>query len=315
MLKTVIVDDEILVLELLKNMLQNEEQIDIIGEFTSPRKALNDIPALKPDLIFLDIEMPGVNGIELATHLMNSMEDISIVFITAYDQYAVQAFRLNAIHYILKPPNPDEIKQAITRVLSDKMIKPVKSLDKVCVRMLGDIQINGQASDALKWPTAKTEELFAMFLLSGINGIDKWTIIDRLWPDSQEGKSEQLLYSTVYRLKKALTQYGIKAKVINKLGVYKMEVENMWLDVNEFENLYNEYKKTMSIGDDTYEKLVELYKGQLFGSRHYEWSNLYKHELFRKFDHLLAAYEAHCKKNNNINQVKELQARRGLLEE
>jgi two-component SAPR family response regulator len=315
MLKTVIVDDEILVLELLKNMLQQEKYIDIIGECTSPREALSEITALKPDLIFLDIEMPGINGIELATHLLGNMEDISIVFITAYDQYAVQAFRLNAIHYILKPPNPDEISQAIARVLSDKRVKPVKNLDKVYVRMLGDIQINGQTSAKLKWPTGKTEELFAMFLLSGANGLDKWTIIDRLWPDSQEGKREQLLYSTVYRLKKTLTEYGIKAKVINKLGAYKMEVEDMWLDVNEFENLYNDYKKTRNIESDTYEKLVELYRGQLFGSRHYEWSELYKYELFRKFDYLLTAYEVYCKQNNNMSQVKELQARRSLLEE
>ncbi len=315
MLKTVIVDDEILVLELLKSMLQKDKRIDIIGEFTSPRKALNDIPSLKPDLVFLDIEMPVINGIELATHLLNSMEDISIVFITAYDQYAVEAFRLNAIHYILKPPNSDDIKQAIERVLSDKRIKPIESLDKVCFRMLGDIQINGQTSAELNWPTAKTEELFAMLLLSGINGIDKWTIIDRLWPDSQEGKREQLLYSTVYRLKKALTQYGIKAKVTNKLGAYKMEVENMWLDVNELENLYSRYKKNRNINNDIYEKLIELYKGQLFGSRHYEWGELYKHELFRKFDYLLTEYEKYCKTNYNINQMKELQARRSLLEE
>lgn len=117
MLKTIIVDDEILVLNLLKNKLKNHEDIKIIGEYTNPRLALEMITDLKPDLLFLDIDMPGLNGIELAIEILDRLEHINIIFVTAYDQYAVEAFKLNAIHYILKPPAKGEIEQAIERVI------------------------------------------------------------------------------------------------------------------------------------------------------------------------------------------------------
>ena len=313
MLKTVIVDDEILILELLKNMLQQEEQIEIVGEYTSPRKALAEIRALRPDLLFLDIEMPGMNGIELATQILNDTPDVGIVFVTAYDQYAVQAFKLNAIHYILKPPNPGDIRQAITRVISDKKTPTVKKSGKVFIRLFGGITVKDQAGNPLKWPTAKTEELFVFFLLSSDNGVDKWQIIDKLWPDSKQEKSEQLLYSTVYRLKKTLEEYGIKAIVYNKLGVYKMEIENIWCDVHEFENLYKNYNKTQDNDYEAYEKLFELYTGQLLGSRDYEWCELYKYELSRKFTDLLTTFEKYFDRIEDNNKVNELQIKRNLL--
>lgn len=313
-LRTVIVDDEVLVLQLLKNLLRQEHDIQLVGEFTSPRQALHEIPALQPDLIFLDIEMPGINGIELAIQLLNIMEHVRIVFVTAYDQYAVQAFRLNAMHYILKPPSADDLRQVIQRAMAEPGEPPVRHLDAVYVRLLGGLQINGRSGAALQWPTAKAEELFALFILHGRKGLDKWTIIEKLWPDAPSGKQEQLLYSTVYRLKKTLSAYGIPVCVINKLGVYWMEVKNLWLDVEAFESLYRTHRERDAAEDGFYEQLTGLYTGRLLGSRHYPWCELYQHELARKLDELLTACEAHCR-THNICLLREVQAKRSLLDE
>ena len=94
-----------------------------------------------------------------------------------------------------------------------------------------------------------------------------------------------------------------------------MEIENIWCDVHEFEILYKNYKRTQDTGYETYEKLFELYTGQLLGSRNYEWSELYKYELSRKFGDLLTAFEEYYKKVEDNNKVKELQIKRDLLEQ
>ena len=312
MLKTVIVDDEILILELLKNMMAKEPNIDIIGEFTNSRQALESIMELKPDLVFLDIEMPGMNGIELATQILNDMDSVGIVFVTAYDKYAVQAFKLNAIHYILKPPNIEDIRQVVSRVVSDKRTISVDKSEKVYVNLLGGVSVKSQSGSSLKWATAKTEELFALFMLSGKKEIDKWQIIEKLWPDSQEGKSEQLLYSTVYRLKKTLGENGIDATVKNHLGLYKMNVQNIWCDVYAFEDFYKNFDKA-GVSCETYEKLLSLYKGELFGTKDYKWCELYKYELSRKFNYMLGVFERYYSDIGDKNKIMELDAKRELL--
>ena len=312
MLKTVIVDDEILILELLKSMMQQEPNIDIVGEFTNSRQALEGIIELKPDLVFLDIEMPGMNGIELATQILNDMDSVGIVFVTSYDKYAVQAFKLNAIHYILKPPNIADIRQVVSRIASDKRIISANKSEKVYVNLLGGISVKDQSGDSLKWATAKTEELFALFMLNGENGIDKWQIIDKLWPDSQEGKSEQLLYSTVYRLKKTLGEYGIDAAVKNRLGLYKMKIQNIWCDVCEFENFYKNFSKD-SVCRESYEKLLSLYKGVLLGTKDYKWCELYKYELSRKFNDMLGKFERYFSDIGDNNKIEELAIKRELF--
>jgi two-component system LytT family response regulator len=114
-MKTVIVDDEqdaVLTLELI--IQEYFSELNIVGKFTDPEKALTLIPLLKPDLIFLDINMPGMNGFELLHNLKN--KDFHIVFTTAYDEYALKAFKYNAVDYLLKPIDVEELVTTINRL-------------------------------------------------------------------------------------------------------------------------------------------------------------------------------------------------------
>lgn len=82
-----------------------------------PSELLKDIKGLRPDLVFLDIEMPEMNGLELAARLLELQEDIEVVFVTAYREYALEAFGVNALDYLLKPVVPDLLHRTIDRVL------------------------------------------------------------------------------------------------------------------------------------------------------------------------------------------------------
>lgn len=314
MLKAVIVDDEILVLNMLKNMLNAEEDIEIIGEYTSPKAALELIPGLRPDLVFLDIEMSGINGIELAVQILDRMEHVNIVFVTAYDKYAIEAFKLNAIHYILKPPGKEEIKQAILRAVKESHYHVKTKEEKVLVRLFGDISIRDESGNSLvKWPTAKTEELFALLMLHGKNGIDKWRVIEKLWPESQTEKVEQILYSTVYRIKKALEDAGIKAIIHNKLGRYSLHIENAWCDIYEFEQLHEANKKTNHITEEICTQLFNIYTGELFGSKDYKWSLLHKYATLKAFEDLYGSIENFYAKLGDKNKLEEMQIKKSLI--
>ena len=127
MIKAVLVDDEILVLNLLKKIISETNDIKIVGEFTDPEQALMEIPKLGPDVLFLDVNMPEMNGIELGTRLIESdaTEDMAIVFVTAYERCAIYASKkVNAMHYILKPVDPDSVEEVVKKLNQKREIEP-----------------------------------------------------------------------------------------------------------------------------------------------------------------------------------------------
>ncbi len=115
MIKAVIVDDEQLAIESLQWEIENFSQdIKVVETFTNPKEAISGINYLKPDLVFLDIEMPEIDGFQLLQLL--DYKNFDLIITTAYNQYAIQAFKANAIDYLLKPVDPDDLIQAVEKV-------------------------------------------------------------------------------------------------------------------------------------------------------------------------------------------------------
>jgi two-component system LytT family response regulator len=114
MIKALLVDDEDLARSRLKSLLRAFTDIEIIGEADDGEQAMEKIQELKPDLVFLDIQMPGCSGTEVAQSL--AAPQPKIIFCTAYDQYALEAFELSALDYLLKPITRARLTKAIEKV-------------------------------------------------------------------------------------------------------------------------------------------------------------------------------------------------------
>ena len=112
-IKTIIIDDEALAIHELEMMLKSHPAIEVIARCEKATEALDTIKEQKPDLIFLDINMPGMDGFQLLEHLEEVPE---VVFVTAYDEFAIRAFEINALDYLLKPVNPERLTEAVTRL-------------------------------------------------------------------------------------------------------------------------------------------------------------------------------------------------------
>ncbi|KRT13042.1 two-component system response regulator [Pedobacter ginsenosidimutans] len=115
MLKAVILDDEIRGSKLLGHKLESfEDELQVVGVFNEPAKALAAITQLSPDVLFLDVEMPGMNGFQFLERL--GTFNFEVIFTTAYDSYTLEALRLSAVDYLLKPIDEEELKTAIVRL-------------------------------------------------------------------------------------------------------------------------------------------------------------------------------------------------------
>lgn len=114
-IRTILIDDEQPARDVIKYYLKDFNEIEIIGEFSDGFTGLKGIQELKPDLVFLDVQMPKLTGLELLELLD---QPTSIIFSTAYDQYAIKAFEMNAVDYLLKPYSKERFSQALQKAIT-----------------------------------------------------------------------------------------------------------------------------------------------------------------------------------------------------
>ncbi len=154
---TIIVDDESLARMRIKRLVENDKEIVIVGEASNGLEAVEKLTNLKPDLVFLDVQMPELNGFEVLEQLETDCLPI-IIFVTAYDQYALKAFEVHAVDYLLKPFEDERFysslefakeqlksnestsfTQKLINLISDKNKEPQKYLERIVVKSSGRI--------------------------------------------------------------------------------------------------------------------------------------------------------------------------------
>lgn len=115
---TYIVDDETAACERLVYLIGHflNGDLEIVGQSAKPLEALTQIPKLSPELLFLDVEMPGMTSLELAEKLKKTGCRAKVIFVTGFGHYSIKAIRANAFDYLLKPVDVDELKQAVERL-------------------------------------------------------------------------------------------------------------------------------------------------------------------------------------------------------
>src|SRR5882672_2767445 len=112
-LTAVIVDDERLARQKLRTMLAKHSEIAVVGEADGALKAIEIIERMEPEVLFLDVQMPGASGFELLDRISTS---VKVIFVTAFDEYAIHAFDVNALDYLLKPIRAERLAQSIERL-------------------------------------------------------------------------------------------------------------------------------------------------------------------------------------------------------
>lgn len=113
MQKAIIIDDERLARNELKKLLQEFPDVEVIGEAANANEGIEKIESLNPDLVFLDIQMPGKSGFDMLTQIERAPH---VIFVTAYDEYALKAFEVNALDYLMKPVEPKRLADALLKV-------------------------------------------------------------------------------------------------------------------------------------------------------------------------------------------------------
>lgn len=266
MITTIIVDDERPTLNRLERQINDSRLAEVSGAFTRPLEALEFLKENSVDAAYLDIELPGINGLELAVRITDLHPGIAVVFVTAYNQYAVEAFRLNAIDYLLKPVTNELLKESLVRVA--KEIKPRISSGRLIIKCFGKFTAFADETK-INFRTEKTKELLAFLIAQNGTFVSRDLILDSIWESFEGDRALVNFNTTLYNLRKALLPFGKTARIIFESGCYCLPAENIDCDYFDFCKLA-EKKETVTAGTITeFEKALSLYTGEYlagFGS-------------------------------------------------
>lgn len=287
LLKAIIIEDEINLLQMFEIFLKDHKNYEVIQTFTNPLEALEQLPNLQFDVAFIDIEMPHLNGLELAKKLLEHNCGTQIVFTTAYIHYALDAIKLGATEYLVKPISPEAINEITPKLLErhkhTEILKyAVRKEATINVHCFGTFMLKNKDGQIVKWPTRKVEELFAYLLVNQDTIVNKWRLAEELWPN----KSLHNIYNSVYLLNKTLKEYNIPIAVININEGYRLEYPSaIQIDYVQFEQLHDK--------PENLEEALEIVqtfskKGPLFADKDYIWAFMLQQQLNVKHKKLLS---------------------------
>ncbi len=301
MKRAIIVDDEQAAIGKLEKMLKETGGIEICGTFSDPAAALDFIQQNQADIAFLDIEMPKISGIELADRLMDIQSNINIVFVTAYSEYAVEAFRCHALDYLLKPVEKERLQMSISR-LSDSPAIAEAASHNVTVNCFGrlSVAIDGQA---LKFRTSKAEELFAYLVDNNGQPVHRNHIMDAFWDDYDGDRALILFNTTLHYLKKAFMQYGVKLDVIHHRGSYSLNMAGIECDAVLFGDKAARIKKIANSNTAECENTLKLYAGGYLEQNDYNWAHQKRMDIRNQYVQLALMLAKHNIENGSSQRA------------
>ncbi|KOP71424.1 transcriptional regulator [Lysinibacillus sp. FJAT-14745] len=310
MIRVIIMDDEPLALINMEKKLKEFNSIEVIKSFTTAKDLLAEGPSLDFQVAFLDVEMPGMNGLEIARLLKEWNKNIFIVFVTAYRDYAVQAFEIHSIDYLLKPISKARLETTINRIqellhLENKSTPIQINKPTLTIQCFGGFVVLHN-DKAIHWRTLKTKELFA-FLFSNLNHhVPRDTIIDALWADTEFKKARVQLHTTVSYLRTTLSALGYSEVIQYANGCYILQLEDFQCDAHDLEHNLNGKTETGKIDVEKAEALIQNYQGEFMASLDYPWITSKANFMNNKFTLLLHDLVEHYTAIHDVKKREEI---------
>ncbi|MBI9045302.1 MAG: response regulator [Anaerolineaceae bacterium] len=244
MIKVLFVDDEKHAHENFRRIVRDYKEIRICAEFYDGESLLKYLRNSIVDCVFLDIEIPGRNGLVIANEILELSPSTDIVFLTAYQQYAVQAFEVNAIDYLIKPVTSERFQKTVERLLRNQQRQLKEKNAEITCFGAFYVKAGGRI---LQWKNQRAKELLAFLVHK--NGVPvSWDqITEVIWRNLDHNKAQINLHSTMYRLKKHLIEAGIGHILVQRRGNYSIKREDVncdyfqFLDRGIFPNFYQSY--------------------------------------------------------------------------
>lgn len=279
-MKVLIVEDEHNTLDEIQSLLAQIDRRAVLYTAKDAASALTLANEHDFEGAFLDIRLPQMSGMDLADRLLEIEPLMTIVFITAFNNYATEAFERNAIDYLLKPVRPERLAKAYSKMTekaeenkAEKYLAKKASLDT-----FGGLRLYCDEEE-VEWGRSKNVELFSYLLMQNGKFISKEKICEELWPSLDYERALPNLQVTVHRLRKTLSCFDRKTICIKyKDGYYSLEINTMAYDVYRLEALANEKDPSQL------NCIWQIYRGPFLEGKSWIWLETERERLRRIFE-------------------------------
>ena len=244
------VDDEPLMLGALAKAIGASADITAVMKFSGCEEAIEYVKANSVDVAFLDIHMRGMGGLALAEHIQDVCPECKIVFCTGYEEYAIQAFKLHATGYLLKPISAADVQGEIDHIKGIHRRK--KPLQVKCFGNF-EVYVNGEK---LTFKRSKTKELLAFLVDRNGAGVTVAEIGVALWEDDEDRKNHNYIHQLFHDLRNTLNAAGVGEIFRRNSYLYSVDPEKLDCDYYAFlktgkPNFYGEYMTQYSWAEKT----------------------------------------------------------------
>ncbi|WP_410771588.1 response regulator [Fontibacillus sp. BL9] len=284
-LKAILIDDENPALMQLERLLMADGRVRVAGKYTRAQSALDHLETEKAEVIFLDIDMPEMNGLEAAEVLKMIDPDVLIVYVTAYNHYAVEAFERNALDYLLKPVEPERLTKTVSRLEVQLLLQTnavrenySNELMVLCFKQLSWNEEDG-AGGQIKWRTQKAQELFAFLVHHRNKRVTKEVILQTLWPELPVDKAVTQLHTSVYQVRKILKSKGGGIRVDYAYDSYQLVMGSVKTDVDMFRQVAGRQEVATLREWESLDRGLSLYRGDYLEEHDYFWAKPLAEEL------------------------------------
>lgn len=279
-MKTILVDDEPAMHLILRKMLAKLPEIQVEGAFTNAQAAtafLRDNREI--GLAFVDISMAGESGLSFAAATNAAGFPVQIVFVTSHKEYALEAFELSVLDYLVKPVTQERLQRTVQRALAvtERLRRAEaeavnETTGRTVVTVLGDVVVSNETG-RVKWISRKCAELFAYLLLHRGRRIPRSRLIPDIFGGMEHEQALKYLNTSIYQLRKSLEPLGLRDIVRSENDGYALELAaDCSIDCEEFERQARGLQVITAENAEQAGRIERSYTGDLFGDRAYVWA-------------------------------------------
>ncbi|WP_058300606.1 response regulator [Gorillibacterium timonense] len=284
-MKVIVIDDERSMHMIMERMLKKINSITLVGCFYDTWSAYTYLSDHDVDIIFVDISMPKESGLEFAKRLRDEGRETKIIFVTSHKEYALPAFDVYALDYMLKPVNQERLQQTIERAVADmelqkNKVRQAAQEHKLIYNCLGTMELRTPQNELIKWRTSKSAELFAYLIMQKGKRVSRARIIEDMFDHMPLKNAETYLNTTVYQLRKLLSNHGFSQVIYSGNQHYSLDYSQIHVDAFRFEDQCNRMDFSNERQVNQAVEHEKSYRGHLFGEYVYRWAQNEVERLF-----------------------------------
>jgi two-component SAPR family response regulator len=284
-MRAFLVDDEQPCLNELEWQLRKYPDIEVAGAFTDPFGVMAAVAENRPDAVFLDIDMPRGSGLELTLKIQAQRPGVIIIFVTAYAQYALEAFRAFPLDFLLKPVKEARLDETIKHLRAQHALFHASAPDnRIRIRCFGAFEL--LAGQEAKWGTRRVRELF-LFLIDRRGAAPaRDEMLGALFGGQSDKSTANNLYMTIYRLRSLLSALDPKGEYISMADNYSLTIKPGICDYTDFMSFARDNAVITGKNAPEAARVLSLFRGPYLGNELYEWAAESARELEAEYERI-----------------------------